>query len=168
MMTRILSIDPGMSSGIALGTYSATEPYRRIASFQPRGGARGFADWWKAEQPEYDEIVCERFSVRQALAHDAIEPVRVEGWLIGEGIMPPYPAPNWQEPSEQYWSSGSLQQKKAVAQSFLKKHSLWATGKQFHHVDGADVNSATLHALAALRRSRHVPTIKAYWPIHAL
>ena len=166
-MTLLLSIDPGMSSGIALGTYSVTEPYRRIASFQPRGGARGFADWWMAERPEHDEIVCERFSVRQALAHDAAEPLRIEGWLIGEGIMPPYPSSHWSEPASMYFMalhSDPLKVKKAKAQAWLKRYDLWATGKQFTHTDGADVNSATLHAISALRKSNHIPTMRAYFP----
>lgn len=165
-MTALLSIDPGLSSGIALGTYSPTEPYRRIASWQPRQGALGFVDWWRTERPEYDEIVCERFTVRQPLAHDAAEPLRVEGWLIGEGIMPPYPAPGWQEPSSMYFManlSDPLRVKRRKAQDWLKRFGLWTTGKQFTHTDGADVNSATLHAIVAMRRSDHRPTLNAYF-----
>lgn len=165
-MTTLLTIDPGLSTGIAIGTYSPTEPYRRIASFQPRGGVAGLVDWWRHEHPEYDEIVCERFSARQALAHDAVEPLRVEGWLIGQGIMPPYPAPGWQEPAEMYFmanQSDPLTLKRKKAQDWLKRFGLWTTGRQFAHTDGADVNSATLHAIVALRRSEHMPTLRAYF-----
>lgn len=166
----ILSVDPGGSSGIALGTYSATEPYRRAAAWQPRGGPLGLADWWREERPHYDEIVCEKFTVRQALSHDATQSLLVEGWLVGEGIMPPFPAPGWQEPSEMYFMAETrdpLTVKRKKAQEWLKQYGLWATGAAYGHVDGADVNSATLHAIVALRRSGHAPTLRAYFPPRA-
>jgi hypothetical protein len=165
-LTALLTLDPGGSSGIALGTYSATEPYRRVASWQPRGGVLGFVQWWHTERPQYDEIVCEKFTVYQALKHDATQSLLIEGWLVGEGIMPAFPAPGWQEPSEMYFmaqSTDPLTLKKKKAQDWLKRYGLWATGKQYSHSDGADVNSATLHAIVALRRSNHLPTMKTYF-----
>lgn len=171
-MTYLLSIDPGLSSGVALGTYSATEPYRRVGAWQPRGGTLGFSEWWAREGQylEPNEIICERFSTRQPLSHDAAEPLRVEGWLVGEGIMPPYPGSGWVEPAEMYFMaapSDPLRVKKKKAQDFLKRHGLWATGKAYGHADGADVNSATLHAIALLRTRRHAPTLGAYSPPRA-
>ena len=59
--------------------------------------------------------------------------------------------------------SDPLKVKKAKAQAWLKRYGLWATGKQFTHTDGADVNSATLHAIVVLRRSSHFPTMRAYF-----
>lgn len=165
-MTHLLSIDPGKSTGVALGTYSPTEPYRRIASFQPRGGPLGFADWWRHERPQYDEIVVEKFTVRQPLKHDATQSLLVEGWLVGEEIIPPYPSPHYQEPAEMYFmalQSDTLAVKRKKAQTWLKRFGLWTTGKQFTHTDGADVNSATLHAIVAMRRSDHRPTLHAYF-----
>lgn len=169
-MTTLLTIDPGLSTGICLGTYSATEPYRRIAYWQPRRGVKGLTDWWEVEQPEFDEIVCERFTVYQALSHDSAEPLRVEGWLIGEGIIPPYPSQNWQEPAEMYFMAETkdpLRVKKKKAQDWLKRYGMWVTGAPVDHVDGADVNSATLHAIVAMRRSNHAPTLRAYFPPRA-
>jgi len=169
-MTLLLSLDPGGSSGIALGTYSATEPYRRIAAFQPRGGVLGFTQWWKSECPDYHEIVCEKFTVRQALSHDATQSLLIEGWLVGEEIMPPFPAPGWQEPSSMYFMAETkdpLRIKRKKAQDWLKRYGLWATGAPYGHVDGADVNSATLHAIVALREASHAPTLRAYFPPRA-
>ena len=41
-MKTLISIDPGMSSGIAIGTYSDTEPYKLTHCFQVKGGVEGF------------------------------------------------------------------------------------------------------------------------------
>ena len=44
-MTYLLSVDPGVSSGIVLGTYSETAPYRTVESWQVGGGLQGLLDW---------------------------------------------------------------------------------------------------------------------------
>lgn len=38
----LISIDPGLSSSVVIGTYSDTEPYRRTHAFQFGDGLRGF------------------------------------------------------------------------------------------------------------------------------
>lgn len=38
----LVSIDPGLSSGIAVGTYSDTEPFKLAHAFQIEGGVEGF------------------------------------------------------------------------------------------------------------------------------
>lgn len=168
-MSVLLSIDPGLSTGIALGEYTATEPYRRIASWQPRGGLAGFLAWWEQERPEFDEAVAEKFVPldHAAFGHtlDSTLPLVIEGAIVALGIMPSYPEGDWARASAQYFMAAPgdpLAVKKKKAQEFLKRHGLWATGKPYGHTDGADVNSATLHAIASLRRARHMPTLLAY------
>ena len=41
-MKTLISIDPGMSTGISVGTYSDTEPYKLTHFFQIEGGLEGF------------------------------------------------------------------------------------------------------------------------------
>lgn len=42
MSKTLISIDPGKSTGIAIGTYSDTEPYQLRHAFQIEGGVEGF------------------------------------------------------------------------------------------------------------------------------
>lgn len=41
-MKTLISIDPGMSTGLIVGTYSDTEPFRVTHAFQIEGGLEGF------------------------------------------------------------------------------------------------------------------------------
>lgn len=43
-MKTLISIDPGMSSAIVIGTYSDTEPYKMTHAFQIEGGVEGLLD----------------------------------------------------------------------------------------------------------------------------
>lgn len=214
-MKTLISIDPGKSSGIAVGTYSDTEPYKRTHAFQIEGGLVGFKknfrrsegeDWsgfysttvwvgdrntfdtYREEQficPHWDSdddcecpyshnvaettIICEKFTPRQALTLDSVEPLRIEGYLVGTGVMPDYvqgkPNTLWNQPIQQYFSGGyDLKSRKKAAYDFLRKHDLYLTGKQVGCKDAHDAMSATLHAISWLRRQHHEPTLRAYWP----
>lgn len=97
---------------------------------------------------------------------DSIEPVRIEGALIALGLMPhDYTDKAWQRPAAMYFSGGSTKPERLKAnRAFLKKHGLLVTGKQVGCKDANDVNSAQLHALAYMRKIKHVPTIQKFWP----
>lgn len=41
-MKTLITIDPGKSTGVAIGTYSDTEPYKLTHAFQIEGGVEGF------------------------------------------------------------------------------------------------------------------------------
>lgn len=43
-MRTLVTIDPGLSSGVTIGTYSETEPYQRTHAFQIEGGLKGFLE----------------------------------------------------------------------------------------------------------------------------
>lgn len=43
-MKTLISIDPGMSSAVVVGTYSDTEPYKMTHAFQIEGGVEGFLE----------------------------------------------------------------------------------------------------------------------------
>lgn len=149
----MLSIDPGGSTGIALGTFSETEPYALVETWQPRGGAVGFLEWavdtdWFAP---LDVIVAEQFILRSAEKDNRVpnvEPIRIEGVML---------ALRW---DVQYQSRTM---KSMVKDQVLKDHGLWQTGKKFGHTDGRDANDAIIHALAHLKNKRHLPSLRKYW-----
>lgn len=51
----LISIDGGLSTGISVGTYSDTEPYRLTNSFQIEGGVEGFLKNVRMIQGNYGE-----------------------------------------------------------------------------------------------------------------
>lgn len=170
----ILSIDPGLSSGIALGFASETEPYSLIKVWQFGGGAKALAEWiedWKNRRtlngPLPDAInhtICEKFTPLQNagfnLTLDSVEPLRGEGVLLALGVMPDHPDPTWRRPANMYKYGGkSLPEKKKRAYQFLKDNGMHLTGKTVGCPDAFDARSATLHGIAyAIDVLEHKPT----------
>lgn len=60
-MKTLISIDPGMSSAVVVGTYSDTEPYKLTHYFQITGGVEGFLDHVSYEWDGYHNslFVCD-------------------------------------------------------------------------------------------------------------
>lgn len=106
---HLLTFDPGKSSGIALGTYSDTEPYRLVKVWQISGGIQGLLEWldqhwdterkaWKSSGEAYiDEghfltVVAEKFvpipggGFNQGL--DSSLPLVGEGFSLAEDLCP--------------------------------------------------------------------------------
>lgn len=188
-MKTLITIDPGKSSGVTIGTYSDTEPYKRTHAFQIEGGLMGFKDNFRffyrsftqrltvgqgrnialqmSRSPDLFTVVCEKFIPRQALTLDAAEPLRIEGYLVGTGVLPDYipgkKNPQWQPPSAQYFTGGEgLADKKKRARLWRLEHGLHLTGKDVGCPDADDANSATMHAIAYMRKW-HKPTQQAYF-----
>lgn len=194
-------VDPGRSSGIAIGYYSETEPWELIEAAQVMGGADGLIRFLThgpiyithrfAGESAYvsnanivggiawklTEFGAEKFVPYPTPGHsptlDSSYPLVVEGVLIALGLMPDqYPHPAWQRSSEQYpfdAPAGTpknkvLSVKKKLRQQWLKEHGLWQTGKNVGQPDADDANSAISHALVAMRKKAHLPTIRKYWP----
>lgn len=186
--------DPGRSNGIVLGHYSETEPWTRLAMWQVEGGASGLSRWlWGQKDLEYGEAVRWEFHPTDdgnvhASLYDEVEfyaekwvpyptpghsatldstyPLVVEGVLINEGLMPDeFPHPRWNRSGEQYFSGGTTKaEKRRLSKEFLKSVDLYATGKDVGCKDAEDVISATLQQLATMRKMRHMPTMRHYWP----
>lgn len=154
-----------MSSGVCEFAWADDAPLMVLRRFQFLGGASTLHSVVKAliKEQEYNVLVVEKFTPRQNedfnLTRDSAEPLRGEGVLIGlglEGLI------QWAEPSQQYFMGGdTLKEKKQRSRWFLKQHDLYITGKAFSQPDADDVISAQLHAIAWLRRERHLPTIAA-------
>lgn len=185
---HLLTFDPGKSSGIALGTYSDTEPYRLVKVWQISGGIQGLLEWldqhwdterkaWKSSGEAYiDEghfltVVAEKFvpipggGFNQGL--DSSLPLVGEGVLIGRGLMPPYTPSEkrWQRANAQYRQGGKDRaDKRKKSRAFLKKHNMYFTGKQLGQPDSEDAMSATLHALNYMTHVlHHKPTWDEYY-----
>lgn len=180
-MTTLVVIDPGMSSGICVGEYSDTEPFRPTHAFQIEGGLTGFFNAFDLGDglhlyiagTRFDnyglEVVGEKFTPRQSLTLKSAEPLRIEGALVQMGVLPDYiPGKKnlqWQHPPAQYFCGGkTLPEKKKRSREFLKKHDLHLTGKLVGCKDADDAISARLHAFAYMRKIKHLPTLEAYFP----
>ena len=182
-MTYLLSIDPGVSSGVVLGQYTKTEPYTPIKSWQLSGGLTGatkFLDthysgltwgWVVKGRPYYPvTVICEKFVPlnNKGFGHTlkSVEPLRIEGALIALGIMPEYLPEHydvWPRPASMYFMGGANKREKLQrSRAWLKEHGLLLTGKDVGQADADDAISATLHAFAYLLHQRHRPTMKHY------
>lgn len=180
-----LSIDPGMSSGVCLfswdgdylgGAFKQEKVWQfsggspNLALFMERmklrdvggtlffGGARTLTG---IPQVKLERLVVEKFTPRGgagfSLTQASAEPLRGEGVLIGRGMLPWI---DWQEPSYQYFMGGEgLSEKKKRSREFLKLNGLYVTGSTVGQKDADDAISAELHAIAWLRRKRHMPTL---------
>jgi len=182
-MKTLISIDPGMSSAVVIGTYSDTEPYKMTHAFQIEGGVEGFLKnaWtgWNDEEGlwlciKYElvepigepdvTVLVEKFKPRGAGNNFAyktndLEPLRVEGAILAMGIKP-----TWVQPAQQYFASGESKSSVTNAHRWLKAHGLHITGKDVGCKDANDARSALLHSISYLRRTKHMPTIQHYFP----
>lgn len=184
-MKTLISIDPGMSTGVICGTYSDTEPFRVTHAFQIEGGVEGFLDSFrfrdtlKTEYPmvsvqgqcvsRASEIttLAEKFTARGSAnagfsyRTDALEPLRVEGAILALGINP-----HWVQPPQQYFVGGeSKAEKLKNRNAWFKEHKglgYYITGKDVGCKDADDARSALAHCISYLRREKHLPTLSLF------
>lgn len=164
-MTTLLSIDPGMSTGVSVGVFSEQEPYRLSEVYQIEGGVQGFIPFLKdLELPENTVVIAEKFTARGSAngfsyRTEALEPLRVEGAMLALGLEPV-----WCSPAQQYFAGGKGGEAKKKSHAWLKSHELYISPKSVGCKDANDARSATLHAISYLRRIQHLPTIQHYFP----
>lgn len=178
----ILSIDPGVSTGIALLEYLPDEAPELVTGWQFKGGVgalkewlpenlgvygvAGDGEWVWAEEPIL--VIAEKFTARATKGFSyttaSLEPLRCEGLLIGSDFMPDYsPAEKrWRDPGLQYLVGGKDKaDKKKRQHAFLKDSGFYRTGKQLDAADADDFRSACAHGLAYLAREvKHKPTFE--------
>lgn len=150
-MTHLLTIDPGVATGIALGWYDDRTAYERKAVWIVKNGLNGFLAWYHGEAPDEAyaaQWVAEQFILRDNDYIANTEPLRIEGAMEALGLHPTYQ---------------SRTDKALCKDEVLKQHGLWVTGKMVGHTDGRDACDATIHALARMKKIRHVPSLARYW-----
>lgn len=164
-MTYLLSIDPGGNTGIALGFYDATTPYRLVERWQVHGGLEGFKHWWLHSRPHFDEIIVEKFILSADNEFDAdLTPVYIEGALSVLLDMAGKAAA-WQPRTEKSLLTGypkgaqTKAQKQRVRFDFLERFGLFKAG-----TENDDSNDAITHALVYLKKRMHEPTRSVFWP----
>lgn len=167
-MTLLLSLDPGKSTGAALAYYDATTPYRLLQRWNILGGVEGFVKWWHDECPEFDELVVEKFILDGSNKFTAdLTPREIEGALVallwGTGVTPAYQLRSAKGDLISYPPEAKTKtQRQRVRFNYLDRFGLFAKGA---HND--DSNDAITHGLVALKKARHAPTVRAYFPPRA-
>ena len=177
-MTRILTIDPGGNTGIALGYFDAITPYQLLERWQVHGGVEGFIQWWRGEGLKAhltsEHIVVESFRLREENDFAAdLTPVMIEGALKALLILDRswHPPIVFQPPSDKGRLIGYSKEAQVMAGTrgktrrqrerfdFLERFGLFKAG-----TENDDSNDAITHALVWLRKSKHAPTQNAFWP----
>lgn len=186
-MKTLISIDPGQSTGLIVGTYSDDAPFELAHAFQIEGGVEGFSksvrfDWhWVNQkstlcmyQPDWYEepiqitedttVLVEKFNARGSAnagfsyTSKSLEPLRIEGALIAMGVPI-----TWTQPPQQYFLPGKDKaEKKKRQHAWLKENGFAIMPKDVGCSDADDARSATAHAISWLRRQRHEPTLNLF------
>ena len=166
MTNYLLSIDPGVSTGVALLRYTDETVPELVQSWQFRGGAEALNKWirynlWELELL-YDgpySTIAEKFNPRgsgQGFSYttSSLEPLRCEGVLLARDLPDEYV-----QPPQQYFAGGrGKAEKKRLQHKALKDLGYYVTGSMVDSPDADDTRSAIAHALSYLARKGHLPT----------
>lgn len=141
---RILSLDPGGTTGYALIDYNDSK-FTVHQSGQITGGLHGFLDFNSdyLSTQHIDTIVCESFTLREGVYGADLTPVYIIGAL--EALYPELDIV-YQEPKI----------KPLCDDDRLKKMQKHEPGKPHR-------NDAVRHGLIYLRNNKHKPTLEAGW-----
>lgn len=171
-MTVLVSIDPGMSTGIFLGHYTDTQPLEKTATYQIEGGRQGLHDFLERTgilNNKYGNVmvISERFvprPMRRSYKSDELEPLRIEGYLMAIGAMPfDYSDPRWGRPERMVIAGGSsTSQRKKAGDDKLREMGFWTLPKDVGMKDANDANAATKHAVGYMLQT-HEPTRERYF-----
>ena len=145
-MRRLVSVDPGVTTGVSFITYS-DHSVQLEQAFQIQNGRRGFIDFLRgtvlSTHLSVDQFVCEDFILRPGVHGANIEPAFVIGAM--EGVL-----------SNQNIYMQPASQKKLVNDERLKRLEMFSTG--WPHA-----NDATRHGIIYLRNNKHMPTLLKGW-----
>ena len=183
-MKTLISIDPGMSTGLIAGTYSDDTPFELTHAFQIEGGVEGFVmrcytDYIHVNGKTVSRfftprggitlsndltVLVEKFTARGAAAGpfalktDALEPLRIEGALLAMGVPV-----TWVSPAQQYFIGGKDKaEKKKRQHAWLKENGYAIMPKDLGTKDADDARSALAHCISWLRRQKHKPTLDLF------
>lgn len=152
-MKRLLSIDPGQETGIAILGFARKERPVVLGRSQVTGGMKGLLERLGPYIESADLICAESFSPRPGARSwrlAELEPIRIEGAL--DALYPDQIT--WRKPEQR-----KLVKDIPTTNHFLQDMGYWTTPKMVNRPDANDANSAMAHGLAYLRDSAHLPTI---------
>lgn len=178
MTEYVLSIDTGVSTGIALLSFEEDSPTELVQGWQFTGGVAGLLKWWETLQgipfnhacavifEDETHLIVEKFTARNTRGFSyttaSLEPLRGEGALIALGLMPDYTLAEkrWRDPGLQYFAGGSGKaERKKRQHAFLKANGFYRTGRDFGTADADDYRSAAAHGINYIARElKHRPT----------
>lgn len=188
-MKTLISLDPGLSTGVICGTYSDTEPFRVTHAFQIEGGVEGVLGGFSTSYEWLGEdtllfvhlpglespievsdevtVLAEKFTARGSAnagfsyRTDALEPLKIEGAILALGVKP-----IWVSPQQQYFLGGESKAGKLKNRNaWFKEHKdlgYYITGKDVGCKDANDARSALAHCISYLRREKHLPTLSLF------
>lgn len=155
-VVRVMTIDAGQSTGVAIIDYPADKPMQVVHVDQFKAGLEDTVRELVGLQKTYDPIVVaiEQFDLRPGNKFLAdlttVEVNAVLKYVWG------YDAIVWQTPA---------QAKGQVNDLILKRLGLWLTGKDVGEKDADDVRDALRHNIYyAVNSLGHLPTIAEGWP----
>lgn len=141
-MTRLLSIDPGGTSGWSIWSLSDVDPLELRDYGQIEGGVRGFLHWWEGREKS-DIVIAENFVLdSRAIAHPDLSGVRILGAL--EVLAPGFISPR---------NSAMVH----APDPFLRKHGLYINGQRH-------ARDSIRHAVSWAKTTKHRPTLERFWP----
>jgi hypothetical protein len=143
---NLLCIDPGGTTGVSIINYSEDSEPQLWEWLEVEGGLEGFIDFYQKTEPYYNwqEIVCESFTLRTGVKFPDLSPVYIIGALevLGRGKTITYQPPT---------------SKPICSDDVLKRIDMHKRGM-------GHVNDSTRHGIIYLRNKKHMPTIKMAWP----
>lgn len=144
-MIRILGIDPGGTTGLALISVDNVSAPNIIWQKQIAGGLEGFLNfhWDELLDTEIDLIVCESFTLREGVHGVDLSPTYIIGAL--EALYPAMPIV-YQAPK----------MKPLCDDTRLKKMGFYVPARG-HAMD------AVRHVMVYLRGTKHMPTLELGW-----
>lgn len=157
-MSTILSIDPGMSTGIVRAVVEDDKVPTIQWRVQQEGGVAGLHNMelpFHMLDRRIERIVCEAFHPRptsRSYRLDELEPLRIEGyiWATRSDAI-------FRQPEQRHLFKEGPEFAKSAA--FLKWAGYWTTGSEVGCKDANDTNSAMMHLFGYLRDMKHRPTI---------
>lgn len=141
-VTRILSLDPGGTTGLAVIDFD-DESITLVEATQVKGDLRGFLQWQAGFDSPIDVIVCESFTLRPGIHGVNLSPTYIIGAL--EALYQSYDIV-YQEPKLKPLCDDDRLKKIGIHQSAMPH-----------------ANDAIRHGIIYLRNKKHLPTLKSGW-----
>lgn len=180
MTEYLLSIDPGLSSAVALLSYEPESVPVLEYVDQFGGGAEAMSDWVSRNQVEPftgfwveglqwvepDDVICEAFTARNTKGFSyttaSLEALPVIGVLVARGLVDRTDKKRYRDPKFQYLVGGDdLSLKRKRQHAFLEDSGYLIDRKRIGRTlpDYNDARSAVAHGLNYLaREKKHMPT----------